>query len=240
MIHKGIFLIISSHDDNIYETFRNLQRVYLKNYRYLFRYFFVEFRNNQTELVEQEEDYIYIRGDESINPGMIIKTCKAIEFINKNYEYEFIIRTNLSTVFHMPNLIEYLNIIPNINSCGGFICNKFITGTGIILSKDVANKIVDNFFKFNIIDYNEDVLISVILNNLQITYFNPNKFYKWCLIVDKVDKYTDNLYIPTNGEYKDIDFPDNILYFRIKNIINREIDILYFKQILNKIYNIVV
>ena len=104
MIYKGIFLIISSHDNPIYEDFRNLHRIYLKNYRPLLRYFFVEFRNNQEEIVIEENDYIYIKGEESINPGMILKTCKAFEYINSTYNYEFIIRTNLSTVFHIPNL----------------------------------------------------------------------------------------------------------------------------------------
>ena len=144
MLPKAIILIISSDDNKIYEKFKDLHRIYLKNYRPLFKYFFIEFRENQDELVIEEYDHIYIKGKESINPGMILKTCKAIEHINQFHKYEFIVRTNLSTVFHIPNLIEYLNIIPNTNSCGGFNYRSFITGTGIILSRDVGNQIVEN------------------------------------------------------------------------------------------------
>ena len=241
MLPKCIILIISSNDNKIYEEFRNLHRVYLKNYRYLFKYFFIEFRENQDELVMEEEDFIYIKGYESINPGMILKTCKAIEYINIVYKYEFIVRTNLSTLFHIPNLIEYLDIIPNTNSCGGFNYRSFITGTGIILSRDVGNKIVENFLKYDIMKYNEDIVISALLNKFKTPYFNCKQFYKWGLIIDeKPEDYGEYYYIETNGIFKDIDFPDNILHFRIKNSLNRNIDIEYFKSVLKKIYNIVV
>lgn len=241
MIYKGIFLIISSHDNPIYEDFRNLHRIYLKNYRPILRYFFVEFRSNQDEIVIEEDDYIYIKGDESINPGMILKTCKAFEYINNTYNYEFIIRTNLSTVFHIPNLLEYLYIIPNINSCGGFNYRSFITGTGIFLSRDVANQIVENFLKYDIIKFNEDIIISGLLNKFKTPYYNCKQFYKWCLIIDEeTEDYGEYFWVPTNGQFKDFDFPENILQFRIKNTLNRQVDIQYFRLLLKKIYDIVV
>ena len=241
MIYKGIFLIISSHDNPIYEDFRNLHRIYLKNYRPILRYFFVEFRSNQDEIVIEEDDYIYIKGDESINPGIILKTCKAFEYINNTYNYEFIIRTNLSTVFHIPNLLEYLYIIPNINSCGGFNYRSFITGTGIFLSRDVANQIVENFLKYDIIKFNEDIIISGLLNKFKTPYYNCKQFYKWCLIIDEeTEDYGEYFWVPTNGQFKDFDFPENILQFRIKNTLNRQVDIQYFRLLLKKIYDIVV
>jgi hypothetical protein len=241
MIHKCIFLIISSHDNPVYEEFRNLHRVYLKNYLPLFRYFFVEFRQEQEALVVEENDYIYIKGEESINPGMILKTCKAMEYINFRYEYEFVLRTNLSTVFNIPNLIEYLYIIPNTNSCGGFNYRSFITGTGIILSKDVSKQIVDNFLRYDLMKHNEDIIISGILNKFKTPYYNCKQFYKWGLIIDKEgEDYGEYFYIPTNGEFKDFDFPNDILQFRIKNTIDRKIDIMYFKLLLKKLYDIVI
>jgi hypothetical protein len=241
MNYKGIFIIISSHNNPVYEEFRNLHRVYLKNYRPLLRYFFVEFRNNQDEIVIEEDDYIYIKGEESINPGMILKTCKAFEYINNTYNYEFIIRTNLSTVFHIPNLLEYLYIIPNTNSCGGFNYRSFITGTGIFLTRDVANQIVENFLKYDITKFNEDIIISGLLNKFKTPYYNCKQFYKWCLVIDEqTENYGEYFWVPTNGQFKDFDFPENILQFRIKNTLDRNVDILYFKLLLKKIYDIVV
>jgi hypothetical protein len=241
MLIKAIFLIISSSDHPIYEQFKKLHRVYLKNYKPLIKYFFVEFRE-QEEMVIEDNDFIYVKGEESINPGMILKTGKAIEYINNTYNYEFIVRTNLSTLFHMPNLFEYLHGIPNTNSCGGFNYRSFITGTGVILSRDVANQIVENLFYFDIVKHNEDLIISAILNKLQIPYYNCRIFYKWGLVIEEEpEKYGEYHFIDTSGtEYKDIDFPDNILHFRIKNLTNRNKDIYYFKLLLNKIYNIII
>jgi hypothetical protein len=241
MLIKAIFLIISSSNHPIYEELRKLQRVYLNNYRPLIKYFFIEFRE-QEEMIIEDNDFLYINGEESVNPGMIIKTAKAIEYIDSKYNYEFIVRTNLSTLFHMPNLLEYLYGIPNTNSCGGFTYRSFITGTGIILSRDVANKIVENLFYFDILKYNEDLIVSAILNKLQIPYFNSKIFYKWGLVIEaEPENYGEYYYIDTSGkEYKDIEFPDNILHFRIKNDTNRNKDIYYFKLLLNKIYNIII
>jgi hypothetical protein len=141
----------------------------------------------------------------------------------------------------MPNMLEYLSIIPTENSCGGFGYRSFISGTCIVLSKDVTDKIINNFYKFNIIDYNEDVIISAVLNRFQIPYFNCNKFYKWCIILDKqTESHEDYYFIETDGKYNEnINFPDNILNFRIKSSLDRNIDIKYYKLLLYKIYNII-
>ena len=239
-ICKAIFLIISSNDNDIYIEFKKLHRIYLKNYRPFIKYYFIEYRDNQESIVMEEDDHIYIKGEESINPGMILKTCVAINYLNQTKDYEYIVRTNLSTLFHMPNLLDFLYRIPNNNSCAGFSFRGFITGTGIILSKDVSNLIVNNFLSFDLEQHNEDVLISGILNNLKIPYFNCNQFYKWGLLInEKPEDKDEYFYMNSGSEFKEIEFPDNILHFRIKSSINRLNDILYFKFLLNKIYNIV-
>jgi len=242
MLYKTIFLILSSNDDPIYEEFRKLHIIYLKNYIPIIKFFFIEFKNDIIEDVLEENNYIYIKGTESINPGMILKTCKAIEYVSLKYKYEFIVRTNLSTLFHMPNMLEYLSIIPIENACGGFAYRSFITGTCIVLSKDVALQIIDNFYKYDIFNHNEDIIISGILNKLEIPYFNCNKFYKWCIIIyEQTETHEDYNYISTFGKFNNnIEYPENTLHFRIKNSSDRNIDIKYFKLLLNKIYNIVV
>jgi hypothetical protein len=59
------------------------------------------------------------------------------------------------------------------------------------------------------------------------------------LIIDEqTEDYGEYYYIATNGIFKDIDFPDDILHFRIKNSSDRSIDIKYFKLVLEKIYDI--
>ena len=185
MKFKLIILIISSNDNPIYEEFRKLTRLYLRIYYPIVKYFFIEFKKDLESEVLQKDDYIYVNGEESINPGMIVKTCKAMEFINTTHDYEFLIRTNLSTLLNMPNILEYISIIPNTNACGGFGFRSFITGTCIVLTKDVVKQIYESYFKYDLLKHNEDIVISAILNKLKIPYFNCNKYYKWGLIIDE-------------------------------------------------------
>lgn len=240
MKFKAIILILSSNDNPIYEKFKELHYIYLKNYYPIIKFFFIEFNNDIECDILEKDNYIYVKGIESINPGMIIKTCRAIEYINTRYNYEFLVRTNLSTLFNMMNLLEYLSIIPTDNACGGFGYRSFITGTCIVLSKDITFKIVENVYKYDIITYNEDIVISAVLNKLETPYFNCNKYYKWCILQDvKTEEHDDYYFILTNGEYNNnIIYPENILNFRIKNSSNRNVDIDYFKLLLFKLYNI--
>lgn len=237
MNFKIIFLIISSNDKTYYDNFKTLQTLYLKNYYPIIKFFFLEFKPDLEQYIVEDGDFIYVQGNESINPGMIVKTCAAIKYINQNYNYDFIVRTNLSTVFHIPNLISYVNNMPSTNSCGGFYVTGFITGTGIILTRDAANKIADSFMHYNINSIHEDVLISSILRDHQVPYISNE--YVWVLLIDDDTYDLPCLHlIKTNEQFREFNIPDNALHFRLKNGINRDIDLLNFKFILKKIYNI--
>ena len=86
------------------------------------------------------------------------------------------------------------------------------------------DEIVENFLKYDITKYNEDIVISALLNKFKTPYFNCKQFYKWGLIIDeKPEDYGEYYYIATNGVFKDIDFPDDILHFRIKNSFYRKL-----------------
>ena len=80
-MYKLIVLIISSPGE-IYDTFKSYQIKYLQLFKEI-KYFFVEFKQDIEEDIINIDNHIYVKGIESINPGMIIKTCKAIELINK-------------------------------------------------------------------------------------------------------------------------------------------------------------
>jgi len=234
MIHKCIFLIISSHDNPVYEDFRNLHRVYLKNYLPLFRYFFVEFRQEQEALVVEENDYIYIKGEENLVPGIFLKTIKAIEFINNNYNYDFLIRTNLSTIWNINNLLLLKQSLPNTKFAGGHILfNTVISGTGIIITRDLCYDLMnflfiylhDNEYKKYYNSYLDDVVISDIFKIINIPIKNIENIcdYRIHFLIDDVKNIIPN----------DI---ENVLYFRIKNN-DRQIDLKLFDLLINCMYN---
>jgi hypothetical protein len=237
-MHKIIILILSSSGE-IYSQFKDLQTQYLSIFTPQIKFFFIEFNEDQTEDVIEINNTLSFKGSESITPGMIIKTSLAINYLKK-YEYDFIFRTNLSTVINMYNLITFINTFNlNENICSGFTVFGFITGTGIIMNKNVAGIIANNYTQFNYMGICEDCIISQILSYYNIQYIPPPIDYKWGMIIDTVneqDKRDHMTFYITNDKYQEYIFDKNILQFRIKNS-DRNIDILFFKDILKQLYN---
>jgi len=223
---KIIFLIISGCDNSqfsnleIYKSLLELSSLYYDKIKekYDFKYFFCEYNNLITENIVEVDNFIYIKGVEGFDK-IYEKTIKSIEYINKKYEYNFLIRTNISSFWNIHNMFNLSNKLP-ITGClsGIYIFNDFITGTGIIMSKDVCEVLINEPFHYG---PGDDVAIS---NNLK-KYFN-------------IFPLKDNLmFYLINDDSNIPDDINNILYFRIKNN-DRKLDIALFKLLLKKIYNI--
>jgi hypothetical protein len=218
-----ILLIISSNDVNVYNDFKILSRLYHKKmkdiYKDNYNYFFVELKDMPND-IEIQEDTIYIKGTESIIPGIFYKTTKAMNYIANNYDFDLLIRTNLSSFWNIPYVFNYFENYSTTNLVTGVACSNFITGTGIILSKNVVEKI-------SLIEDNshihDDVLLSNYLNVMYETQRLPSNLMYY--LVDG-----ENNVFPT-----DI---NNIMYYRIKSQGGRYYDISAFKKLLEMIYNI--
>lgn len=236
-MQKLIILILSSSGE-VYSKFKTLQTLYLSTFTNI-KFYFIEFNPDQQEDVIDSNNTLSFKGSESITPGMIIKTSLAINYLKK-YEYDFIFRTNLSTLINMNNLLNFISRLKlNQNICAGFPVFGFITGTGIIMSKDVAELVANNYMHFNYLNICEDVLMSQIFSYYKIEYIQPIE-YKWGMIIDSVnenDKQPHMTFYVTNNTYKKFVFNDNVLHYRVKNN-DRNIDILFFKDLIKQIYNL--
>lgn len=230
--YKLIILIISSNNIDAYIEMKKLTDIYMRLYKDEIKYFFIEFDQELQQSIKETENTLYFKGIESTIPGIFQKTIYAMEYININYDYEFVVKTNLSSFFHIENLLKYLSSIPKENFAGGFDCfGAFITGTGIFLSRDASNKLVD-IGKYHLnSDAFDDVLITQLLRAYSIPIYYIGNEYKWTHFTD--DKLSEN-----NPYNEDIEYPDNTLYFRIKYGPDRNIDIMYFKLLLKRIYGI--
>ena len=217
-----IFLIISSDDLECYSKMRHYARSYFNLYNTQIKYFFIEFKEDLNCDICEVNDYIYVKGTESITPGMYIKTIKCMKYINDNYKYDFIVRTNLSSFWNLNNLLSLKNNLPYTNFCGGYIIfNLFISGTGLILSKDVCI----NLSKELVINdtVTEDVYISRVLCDLGYSLHNISQ-YKLEYLINNTGCISDYI----------IDIPST-LYFRVKNM-DRNYDIELFNSLYNIIY----
>ena len=234
-IHKYdiIFLIISSKNKSYYQEMKALTSMYMRKYSYNINFFFVESDPNIKPQMEIIGNDIFIKDKETCTPGIFIKTIKALKYINDNYNYDYLIRTNSSSFFNIENTLKYLSNLPKEKYAIGFTLNipkyggNFLHGTSIIITKDISYYLYQNYNKFNL-NIPDDVLISIILKskNIKLNMLHESSQIQF-LINDKYDESLPKLLEDTN-----------ILYYRVKNNKNRDIDIKYFKFLLKKIYNV--
>ncbi len=165
---------------NYYKKFNNVTTIYYK------------YDKNLDENILLKDDILYIKGSECYIPCILDKTIKSLQYIRKNYDYDYIVRSNISTLINFnkltPKLMEE-NVdygggikvkLNKINEYYGNIDNKYLNmeyagGTAIILSQ----KMVDNILKFKNklrMDIIDDVSIGIFINdyfkNVKIKYFD--------------------------------------------------------------------
>jgi len=166
--YKLIILIIASVNES-YNLFVECWKEYMNNFPEVKAYFLYSDPELTSDVMIYDNIILY-KTEESLVPGIFQKTVCAMNFCQKYFSYEYIIRTNLSTFLHIPRLLEYLSDKPRENFIAGHynqlpnaasqlvkhtlvnnyldktLNEKFIYihGTGIILSHDVTNKLLSH------------------------------------------------------------------------------------------------
>lgn len=219
-----VFLIIYSEDNPVYIFMKNIIEKYMNEMKqsYSILYFFTQFNNTIENEVEQHGNMLYVKtGTESISPGVLIKTHKSMHYINNTIEYDIIIRTNISSFWNIPKLFS-LNLQTEKLCTGIFVNDLLISGTGIILSKDICIKLCEELTN---VDYNapyEDVFITSKLENIVVRQDMPENY--WLLLI-----HGENNVFPENV--------DDFLYFRVKSV-NRDYDKIAFTKLLHDVYHL--
>jgi hypothetical protein len=204
------------------ETNRNKQLIQIQrdNFvnNYSIDYYFITYDENLTEEFKLINDTLFIKGNENYM-NILDKTIKALRYFINIKDYDFIIRTNISTAFNYKLLYNYLNEIPKNNIyLGGIVFNlnwidvkygitneniekyllkglKFFQGTCIILSSDVAKNIIENSDKL-IYDVVDDVSIGLFIKtylpNSYLSYINMPKISKISKISEETNIYENN------------------------------------------------
>jgi hypothetical protein len=234
---KILILVIYSKDEKIKE-YDMMKEIWLKymNRNNNIKSYFITYKEELEEEYMIEGNYIYIKGKESLIPGVYDKTIKSMKIVKYIYDYEYCVRTNISTFINMYKLEEYINKIEMEERvyCGSrgevdIEKNKifFMSGTSIILSRDLCDYLIENhneYVKINLID---DVLIGYIFKenkNINIIDINKESSNRVDLINSKID-------------YKQKIENFNGFIYRIKCIDNRYKDVIIMNFLYNKIYN---
>jgi hypothetical protein len=142
----------------------------------------VHFNNDSSIFVKYTSDLIEpykydkntrileIQGTESMVPGVLDKTVKAIIFCLENFEFDVLVRSNISTIVNVPELQKrlenrelknlygghYWNIANEDPACGfvgdyakKFMGTEYISGTSIVMSRDMCEYLIQNESKLN-------------------------------------------------------------------------------------------
>lgn len=171
-------------------------------------------------------------------PGMITKSLEAMEYVEANYNYKYLVRTNLSTFWDFSQLLKRMYSLLDtkvvVGSLRSSYCNKvsqtYLSGTNQIYSRDLVQEILNA--KSSLIareNMPEDLVISeYCLNTLGIQR-STSGAVKVLETYTKLDeKLINDLLISKKLGV------DN---YRVKNK-NRALDIEVFRLLLKMIYNI--
>ena len=137
--------------------YKEHKKVWRTNTHPLVTTVFVE-HSTEVETITLSEDTLLVPGEETY-VGIVKKTIEALEYFLQDKSYTHILRTNLSSVWHFPRLINDLRKRPYTGLYGGCVGNiigiNFVSGAGIHMTRDVALLLLENrekAYKTGIID----------------------------------------------------------------------------------------
>lgn len=128
------------------------------------------------------ENVLYIKGVESLLPGVLNKTITAIEWCN-HIAFDYLVRSNISTVIDFNNLPYHelekdtmvyasslVNTLTWIDAGSGihteqYRGTRFASGTNIIMNKPTIDYLIVNKDKINR-DIIDDVSLGILMNGV--------------------------------------------------------------------------
>jgi len=187
---------------------------------------------------DSETDFIFDDIPESY-PVYIHKTIRAFEILNLKYNFDYLVRTNLTTFWDLTKLEINLEKLPKEKCYYGdgplpTYDHKgyYVSGTDTIVSRDLVDKILENKEKIEY-TYIEDASMGLFFH----------VYLKTHIIVSNMCFYEDIAnykleYDKINNRFLEAT-KNNIDHYRVKNKINREYnDLFIYRFLLKKIYNI--
>lgn len=232
-----VLILVIYNESNDYNKMLEIQQSYMHTNNNI-DVFYITYRQNQKANIEIENNIIYIFGSEISMFNILEKTIIVLDVIlnQLNQNYNYIVRTNISTIVKLNELYSYLLELPKINLYTSGILNKinidsycgitpfkfllyncldtyYASGTSIIMSYDVCKYIIDNkhLLKYDLID---DVAIGLFIKTYLKEAYNN-------LFVYTLNNNTDPIY-------------ENKIFIRNKCSNNREDDIINMKKFVLK------
>jgi len=176
-------LVLYSKDED-YEKMYKLTRDYYKTFKHV-KTIYYKYNEDISSDFTLKGDILDIKGKETYVPGILEKTLRAFNIVSKN-EFDYLVRSNISTIVNFDLLADYLsenpigyggglkNVLHQLDESAGIVDDKYFgteyaSGTSIILSKNTLTDVLKfkDDFKKTFID---DVALGIFVDeNLDIT-----------------------------------------------------------------------
>lgn len=160
---KTLVLIIATDDKPAYRELQKIWEAYMNSDPKHFEVYFLRGDPNLSTAFKINKNEIIVKTEEGFAPGILNKTILGMEALQPRLnEFDFVIRTNLSSFYPFDNLLKYLAKLPKRRCyCGVSLYQTkelglppeldivpFISGAGIILSPDLVHLMLKNHQEF--------------------------------------------------------------------------------------------
>ena len=160
---KILMLVISSDTSPVYARHREVWKTYMKSHPDIDCYF-ITYRP-LVFVPTRTDDTLILRGFDHYET-IFRKTIEALTYFLRRTAYDYVVRTNLSSVWDFRKLRTILETAPRqrfyagqagISSVTGF---PFVSGAGIVMSSDVVRALLANHSRVASLSALDDVAIA--------------------------------------------------------------------------------
>jgi hypothetical protein len=182
-----VLMLVIYNPSPLYDSQRDFWRRYMNSSPHISCYFIV---NSNVPEITLDGDTLRIPGTESYE-GIMKKTLDSLEYFLGHDTYNFIVRTNISSIWDYPKLLTYLQTLPTSNVYAGLPGGtreqmSWVSGSGIVMTPDVCQKLLDA---------RELVLSSAIIDDVVIGY-TFERIGVPLTLGERFDVYDDTINIP--------------------------------------------
>lgn len=175
---------------------------------------------------DRESNILYLKSDDTLN-GTYHKTINAFKFVDNNFNYDYIVRTNTSTYINVEAILQFLASSNNYYEyiIGPKLCinninysTPFIGGHFVIFGRDIINILINN--KIEIRCGIDDIVIGYMLGKIFKTEYTNHLLHVDGLNImcdDYLNKLNKVFCIKLKDGVNDINIITNM--FRIHKIL---------------------
>jgi len=255
MNYELIIIILASSKNNYELKLKKLQSKYLNTFNNI-KYLFAELNTlnnieiNKDHICIEENDCnsyiednntIYFKNENNKSVSESVRISLSIDYINKKYNYKYILVTEIDTFLNIPLILNYLVKLENNDPiyCGfqnyGYVLNSFL-----ILNRISGNILINNYRRHNYLELNSEIIIAQVMVEANIPYIKPDNLL-YGVITDNNYICKINyliIYYQTFNKYVELELDNKLLILKLNNESNNILNLIYFNYLIKKFYNI--